>query len=276
MERSEQDRPLAWICATCGTQHAPSVAAPTECAICLDERQYVGWAGQQWTTPDALRERHEIVFDVEDGVRTMRAEPGFGIGQRAFLVPHAGGQLMWECLSPVTEAAVAELKRRGGLTGIAISHPHFYTAMVEWSEALGNVPIYLHAADRAWVQRPSANIRFWEGARLDLADNLALVHLGGHFAGSAGLWWKDGPRPGGSLFPGDAIQVAMDRRYATFMYSYPNYIPLAAAAVEELRARVAGLEYEDVFGYSPGRQIIGDGKACIDASFDRYLAAIAA
>lgn len=275
MEQVEQCRTTAWICATCGTQHSPSVEPPARCAICCDDRQYVGWAGQQWISPDALRERHAIVFDTEDGVRTMHVEPGFGIGQRAFLVPHAGGHLMWECLSPVTDAAVAQLESLGGVTGIAISHPHFYTSMVEWSEALGNVPVYLHAEDRTWVQRPSENIRFWEGRQLELAENLTLVHLGGHFPGSAGLWWKDGPRPGGSLFPGDAIQVVMDRRHATFMYSYPNFIPLASAAVRDLEARVADLAYEDVFGYSPGRQIVGDAKACVDASFARYLAAIA-
>lgn len=276
MAPREQDGLVAWICATCGTQHDLSIVPPSRCEVCCDDRQYVAWTGQQWTSPEELREHHAIVFDTEEGVCTMRAEPSFGIGQRAFLVPHGNGHLMWECLSPVTEAAVAELERLGGVTGIAVSHPHFYSEMVEWSQALGNVPVYLHAADRKWVQRSSNSLQFWEGEQMELAENLVLVRLGGHFPGSAGLWWKDGPRPGGSLFSGDAIQVVMDRRHATFMYSYPNSIPLAPAAVRELEARVADLAYEDVFGYSPGRQIIGDAKASIEASFERYLAAIGA
>lgn len=267
---------VAWICTTCGTQHEPTTQPPSRCEICSDERQYVAWSGQQWTSSEELREHHAIEFDTEAGVRTMRAEPSFGIGQRAFLVPHGPGHFMWECLSPVTGAAVAELERMGGVTGIAISHPHFYSSMVEWSEALGNVPVYLHAADREWVQRSSDNLRFWEGERMELADNLVLVLLGGHFPGSAGLWWKDGPRAGGSLFPGDAIQVVMDRRHASFMYSYPNAIPLAPSSVRRLEARVDDLAYEDVFGYSPGRQIIGNAKADIEASFGRYLAAVGA
>lgn len=274
MAPSEHGGLVPWICTTCGTQHQASIEQPPRCAICCDERQYVAWAGQQWTSPGKLREHHAIVFDTEEGVRTMRAEPSFGIGQRAFLVPHGRGHMMWECLSLVTEAAVEELERLGGVTGIAISHPHFYSSMVEWSEALGNVPIYLHAADQEWVQRPSNNLRFWEGDRMELPENLVLVRLGGHFPGSAGLWWKNGPRPGGSLFSGDAIQVVMDRRHATFMYSYPNAIPLPPAAVRELEERVADLAYDDVFGYSPGRQIIGDAKASIKASFERYLTAI--
>ena len=34
-----------YICGTCGTQHADSNRPPDQCAICEDERQYVGWNG---------------------------------------------------------------------------------------------------------------------------------------------------------------------------------------------------------------------------------------
>jgi glyoxylase-like metal-dependent hydrolase (beta-lactamase superfamily II) len=265
-----------WICATCGTQFAPAIAPPCSCPICCDERQYVGWAGQQWRSPDDLAASHSIRFADEAGVTTMVMTPDFAIGQRAFLVPHDGGLMMWECLSLVTDEAVDRLKAMGGVTAIAISHPHFYAAMASWSEALSGVPVYLHAADRAWVQGCPRNVRFWDGERLTLADNLELVRLPGHFDGSAGLWWKDGPRPGGSLLPGDAIHVVMDRRHATFMYSYPNAIPLGPTALAELEARVADLIFDDVFGFSPGRQMIGGAKAHVAASFDRYRAALAA
>jgi hypothetical protein len=33
----------------------------------------------------------------------------------------------------------------------------------------------------------------------------------------------------GALFSGDIIQVVPDRRWVSFMYSYPNLIPLSAA-----------------------------------------------
>jgi len=272
----QQESRVAWICVTCGTQQGECIKPPTHCAICSDDRQYIGWEGQQWIAPEELGRRHEIIFAVEDGVSTMHVSPRFGIGQRAFLIPYAGAHLMWECLSPVTDAAVATLGLMGGVAAIAISHPHFYASMVEWSEALGDAPVYLHADDREWVPRHHRNLRFWEGETLALNDTLVLIRLGAHFPGSAGLWWKDGPTPGGSLFPGDAIQVVMDRRHATFMYSYPNLIPHSPATIEALRARVAGISYQDVFGYSPGRQIIGNAKADIEASFDRYLRAIAA
>ena len=51
-----------FICITCGTQHAESEQPPDRCATCDDERQYVGLAGQQWTTIEALAETHEIAL----------------------------------------------------------------------------------------------------------------------------------------------------------------------------------------------------------------------
>ena len=224
----------------------------------------LGGSGQRWTMPDVLRAEHRIISEVEDGITTLSIEPGFAIGQRAFLVPDGRKNLMWECLSLVTDDALDLIEERGGVSAIAISHPHFYGAMVEWSDALGGVPIHLHTADRKWVQRPSPAIRFWDGDHLDLSDQLSLVHLGAHFAGSTGLLWRNGPRLGGSLLPGDAVQVAMDRRSAGFMYSYPNAIPLARSELAALEARIAPLEFDDVFGFARGRQIIGGGKQAVD------------
>lgn len=266
---------IAWICETCGVQVEPAATPPAACPICDDERQYVGWQGQRWVTPDELAARHRIVFADADGVATFRAEPGFAIGQRTFLIPDGeGGQVMWESLSTVDAAAVESILARGPVRAIAISHPHFYAAMVDWSAALGGVPIFVHERDRAWVQRQAPAIRFWSGERHALSPSIDLVHLGAHFDGSAGLHWKAGPRPGGSLFAGDAVQVAMDRTRTGFMYSYPNMIPLRPDAASALRRRVEALSFDDLYGFSDGRQIIGGAKARVMASFDRYFAAI--
>ncbi|MBV8769958.1 MAG: MBL fold metallo-hydrolase, partial [Hyphomicrobiales bacterium] len=40
----------AFICVTCGTQFSPTEAPPSLCPICTDDRQFVGWEGQAWTT----------------------------------------------------------------------------------------------------------------------------------------------------------------------------------------------------------------------------------
>jgi len=67
------------ICATCGVQYA----APREdCPICLDERQYVGWDGQRWTSLAELQElQHRGRIEAEGtGVLGVGAEPPTAIG----------------------------------------------------------------------------------------------------------------------------------------------------------------------------------------------------
>lgn len=260
------------ICATCGTQFSGEHGTPTHCPVCTDERQYVGWQGQSWTSLAELRQGHHLRMADDDGVFSLDIEPAFGIGQRAALVPTAAGNLLWESLSLVTDAAVAALRERGGVEVIAISHPHFYSAMLEWSEALGNVPILLHAADCDWVRRTSPRIEFWSGPRLRVNDSLTLIHCPGHFPGSTVMHWREGAHGGGALLPGDAVQVVSDRRHVSFMYSYPNLIPLPARDVLATRAALAGFEFEDAYGYARGRNLIGAARAAVDRSFDRYLA----
>ena len=265
-----------FICTTCGTQFADTPSPPARCPICEDDRQYVGWAGQGWTTHPELATRHRLRLEDDAGVFAIGLAPDHAINQRALHVRSAGANVLWECVSLVTPEAVAALEARGGVDVIAISHPHFYAAMVEWSDALGGVPILLHAADRQWVHRSSPRVEFWSGDERALSPGVTLIRCGGHFEGSTALHWKDGPRPGGALFPGDALQVAADRRHVSFMYSYPNLIPMKPAAVRAMRERLARFEFEDVFGFSRGRNILGGGRAAVDRSFERWLGAVAA
>lgn len=261
------------VCVTCGAQY-PEAETMTECRVCSDERQYVGWKGQRWTTSTEIAANHQIQFEDCAGVMTMALAPEFAIGQRAFLIPQEGGLVMWECLPTVTQAALDRIASMGGVQAIAISHPHFYSAMHEWSAALGGVPIYLHDADEDWVGYDSPFLRFWDGERFALTGSIELVHLPGHFSGSTGLLWKTGPRPGGSLYPGDAIQVVMDRRFVSFMRSYPNLIPFGPKALKRLEDHVTPLAFSDLYGSFAGREIIGDAKERVEASFARYKAAL--
>lgn len=263
-----------YICETCGTQHGDSKEAPSHCAICEDERQYVGWDGQRWSTHEALRQSHVQRIEEENGLLAFGVSPAFAIDQRAFLLPTDAGNILWESLSVVTEEAVDAIRACGGVDRIVVSHPHFYAAMGEWSDALGGVPITIHEADRQWVQRPHTAIELWSGDELALSDNVTLVRCGGHFAGSTALHWAGGPRRGGALFSGDALQVAVDRRHVSFMYSYPNLVPMRTSDVITMRDRLAKYDFEDVFGYTWGRNIIGGGREAVDVSFARHLAAV--
>ncbi len=264
-----------YICETCGTQYAETPSPPDHCPICEDDRQYVGWRGQTWTTHAALGQQYSLRIEHDDGVLGVGLRGDFAIPQRALLLETNSGNLLWECVSLVTDEAVSELKARGGLQQIVISHPHFYSAMVEWSEAFGGVPILLHEADREWIQRPSPRIRFWSGDVHRLSEDVTLIRCGGHFPGSTALHWSRARRRP-ALLSGDALQVASDRRHVAFMYSYPNYVPMKTGDVLAMRARLTDYDYDDVYGYSWGRNIIGGGRAAVEASFDRHLRMVAA
>lgn len=263
-----------YICETCGTQHAASDAAPTHCQVCDDERQYVGWTGQHWTTHDTLSQTHTQRIEEDDGILSFGMTPAYAIDQRAMLLETDAGNILWECLPLVTEEAVEAIKARGGLDRIVISHPHFYASMGEWSDAFGGVPIMLHKVDQKWVMRPHAAIEFWDGDTNVLSNGVTLIRCGGHFAGSTVLHWSDGPRPGGVLCSGDALQVVMDRRHVSFMYSYPNIMPMRTSDVVAMQRRLAPYEFEDVYGYTWGRNIIGGGRGAVDISYERYLSAV--
>jgi glyoxylase-like metal-dependent hydrolase (beta-lactamase superfamily II) len=185
------------------------------------------------------------------------------------------GAVLWDCVSLVTEEAIERIRRLGGLKAIAISHPHYYSAMIEWSEALSGVPVYVHEDDRSWVMRPHEVIRFWSGETLEIGPGLTLIRTAGHFEGSTVLHHAAGAEGRGDLFVGDNLQVTQDRRFVSFMRSYPNYIPLNRTAVERIGAAVEPYPYERVFGAFAHRNILQDGKAAVARSIERYLAAIA-
>jgi glyoxylase-like metal-dependent hydrolase (beta-lactamase superfamily II) len=243
--------------------------------ICSEERQYIGFNGQQWTSIDDLRRECANTFHPrEDSLTAILTQPGFAINQRAFLVETAGGNILWDCVALLDDAVMEFVRDRGGLSAIAISHPHYYTTMVEWSRAFGNVPVYLHSADRRWVVRNDDCLRFWEGDRLTLHDKITLIRCGGHFEGGSVLHWPAGAEGRGVLLSGDIIQVVPDRRWVSFMYSYPNLIPLGAGAIKSIMAAVEPFAFDRIYGAFHPMDLIGDGSAAVRRSGERYLRAI--
>jgi hypothetical protein len=267
-------QPDAFICFTCGTQHSPSPAPPERCAICDDYRQYVGWDGQQWTTLEQLREQHQAdIREEETSLLGIGMKPSFAIGQRALLVRTPEGNVLWDCIPLLNDEIRATVRRLGGISAIAISHPHYYCSMVDWSEAF-DAPIYLHDADREWVMRPSARIEFWTGDTRRLLSDITLVRLGGHFAGGTVLHWPAGQAGRGALLSGDILQVVQDRRWVSFMRSYPNLIPLPADKVRDMVTALEAFAFERLYGAWYGRLVAGDAKEAVTRSAIRYQRAL--
>jgi hypothetical protein len=261
-----------FICVTCGTQFKPSDEPPSECPICLDERQYVGPDGQQWTTMAELQDdRRNRVEVLEPGLVGIGTEPSFAIGQRALLVDG----LLWDCITLLDEETVGAIEGAGGIHTIAISHPHYYSAMVEWAERF-DACVLLHEDDGEWVMRPSERIELWAGERRRVGDELELIRLGGHFEGGTVCLWSAGADGRGALLSGDVVQVVPDRDWVSFMYSYPNLIPLPPREVERIRGVVETIAFDRVYGAWWDRIVVEDAKAKVLRSADRYLAAIGA
>ncbi|NLG96919.1 MAG: MBL fold metallo-hydrolase [Chloroflexi bacterium] len=267
---------VSYICSTCGTQYSESAQPPAHCLICEDERQYIGLKGQQWTTLAALQEdHHNVIRTVEPGLVGIGTSPSFAIGQRALLVQMPGGNVLWDCITLIDEMTITTVKALGGISAIAISHPHYYSSMVEWSRAF-DAPIYLHAADREWVMRPDPAIIFWEGETQTLPGNLTLIRCGGHFPGGTVLHWPEGAEGRGVLLSGDIINVVQDRRYVSFMYSFPNLIPLSPAAVRRVVAAVEPFKYDRIYSAWWEKVTFSDAKNAVRRSADRYISAIEA
>jgi glyoxylase-like metal-dependent hydrolase (beta-lactamase superfamily II) len=264
-----------FICTTCGTQFAETERPPDVCPICEDPRQYVKATGQNWTTLDRLRTTHRNSLKFkEPGLIGIGIEPHFAIGQRALFLRAPGGNVLWDCLSLVDPAVVECLQALGGIAAIAISHPHYYSSMVEWSRAFGDVPVYLHAADRQWVMRPDPAVVFWQGETNQLGEGLTLIRCGGHFDGGTVLHWAAGAEGRGALLASDIIQVVPDRKHVSFMYSYPNYIPLPAPSVDRILRAVAPFAFDRVYGAFWDMVIDGEGWKVVRRSAERYLRAI--
>ncbi len=264
-----------YICTTCGTEYPLLSEPPKKCVICNEERQYVNPNGQTWTTLETMRAnntyKNEILYE-EKGLYGITTKPSFAIGQTAYLVQDEGFNLLWDCITYLDDTTLAEVRRLGGLQAIALSHPHYYSAQVEWAEAL-NVPIYIHEDDKEWVVQPSKNIQFWSGEALQLAKGLTLHRLGGHFKGGTVLHWENGYDERGVLLTGDIIQVVADRKWVSFMYSYPNLIPLPAKKVAEISEKVSVLKFDRI--YHAFHRVVGENaKECVQKSAERYIYAI--
>jgi ribonuclease HI len=266
-------RDTAWICRTCGVQYAPTPSPPEHCRICQDERQYVGWDGQRWTTMVELAAEghHNELKEEEPGLISIGTVPPIAIGQRALLVRTPQGNVLWDCITYLDEDTVRAVRDLGGLAAIAISHPHFYDAMTTWSAVFDDCPIYIHEADAEWVTYPGPGLTLWQGMAREILPGLTLVNTGGHFPGSTVLHWAAGADGRGALLTGDSITVVSDRRWVSFMYSYPNLIPLPDADVRHIVETLRRFSYERVYSLFDGRVTVTDGKAAVERSAERYL-----
>ncbi|MDR6124448.1 hypothetical protein QFZ87_004045 [Bacillus sp. SLBN-46] len=264
-----------FVCTTCGTQYPDSSRPPSSCMICEEERQYVNPNGQAWTTIEKLIEsqkyKNKILLE-EENLYSITTSPSFGIGQTAYFIKGNDFNVLWDCITYLDERTIEEIHQMGGINAIALSHPHYYSAQIEWAKVF-DVPIYIHEDDKEWIVNPSDHIILWSGEKLVLHEGMTIYRLGGHFKGGAVLHWEDGNEGNGVLLTGDIIQVVADRKWVSFMYSYPNLIPLPAKTVREMAEKVKPLSFNRI--YNAFHKIVKeDANQSVQLSANRYIRAV--
>jgi glyoxylase-like metal-dependent hydrolase (beta-lactamase superfamily II) len=265
----------AFICTTCGSQYPATDTPPAGCVICQDGRRYVNPAGQAWTTRESMLKTHFNAFRrLGPGLMGIGTFPEFAIGQRALLLRRPEGNILWDCISFLDETTVTLVTALGGIAAIVCSHPHFIGAAVDWSHAFKNIPIYIHGMDRRFVPRLDPAMAFWEADRLELGGGVTALRCGGHFPGSSVLHWENGGAKGeGALLTADTIQVGPDGGLS-FMHSYPNLIPLDAAAVRRIAEVLAPWRFDAIYGGRWDRVIPAGAKQVLAESVSRYIDAV--
>lgn len=257
-----------WLCVACGVEYEPTASPPAACQICVDERQYVPDAGQQWTTLDQLRNDGHAVNVVQVAQNHWGLSASHvGIEQQAALVQTPGGNLLFDVPGLIDNAAVAKVRELGGIAAIVASHPHMYGAQSAWSQAFDDAPIWIARADQRWVGHWTDSMRAWADP-FEVLPGIMLDQVGGHFPGSTIAVWSAGAQGHGVLFAGDAIFPVADGS-VTFLRSYPNRIPMSAAVVQRIAAQVNDYEFDllfNNFGASAGP----DARAIVNWSAQRY------
>jgi hypothetical protein len=278
-------------CATCGVEYT-AVQAPLQamdtcalcvdgrespmahrmkhhaCPICVDERQYVPADGQQWARPRDFAGEVTLT-QREPGLWAIDVSGGAGIGQQAKIIVTDGGTVMVDVPAAITSDAVRAVRALGPMAAIIPSHPHMFGLQSLWSRELGDVPVYVSAADESWLGRRPGNLKLWSD-RIEPAPGVVATQPGGHFPGSSVVHWA-GADGAGVLLAGDTIFVNPDRRTASFMRSYPNRIPLSAAVAERIAAHVNRYEFDRLYSnFEP--HLSHDAKAKVLASARRHAA----
>jgi hypothetical protein len=119
--------------------------------------------------------------------------------------------------------------------------------------------------------RSAPCLQLWTEPTRKILPGVTLIRVGGHFEGGTVLHWADGADGKGALLSGDLLQVTLDRKFVSFMWSYPNYIPLGEKTVRAIAKRLEGWRYDAIYGAFWDRVIAADGANVTQKSVARHI-----
>ncbi|TLD25930.1 hypothetical protein E2P81_ATG09587 [Venturia nashicola] len=237
-----------------------------------DPRQYVPPTGQAWTSLSKLRESgFKNVWkrdEVDEMIWFVTSEPKIGIGQRAIFIQTDEGNVLWDCVPYIDENFVQDVKSKGGLKAIVISHPHFYTTHLEYASAF-SCPVYVSSDDSEWLSRADlTGLRTPLVTRsTEIIPGITAIKAGGHFPGSLLLHVKTSTG-GNALMLADTIMTVPSGIYHiarpkgttsySFMWSYPNMIPLNPDDIAGIWSAIKPYKFVRTFGGFMGQDVRGD------------------
>ncbi len=179
-----------YVCATCAAQF-PDASAPPDALPDLHRRAPVRPRGRAAAGRRSTSSPRRTATSCARTTSCSASAPsrGWRSASARCSSPTASASSCGTATTCFDDDVADEIERRGGLSAIALSHPHYYSGMADWA-ARFDCPVLVHADDERWITRPDALIELWEGETRDLGDGLTLIHCGGHFAGGTVLHWR--------------------------------------------------------------------------------------
>ncbi len=177
--------------------------------------------------------------------------------------------MLWNC-TPLLDGMEEGVTERHGLRAIAIEPPALLLdrRRVEPARSVASLSTSMRTPAVADAARLLLRALGGRGARSrrrpDACSGSAVT------SGRAGLHWGEG----NALLAGDAVAVVSDRRYVSFMYSYPNLIPLPVSTIRGIVEKLEPWEFDRIYGGWWGEIVARDGKEAVRRSAERYIAAI--
>lgn len=257
------------LCTACGTQF-PVNFLDEFCSTCVEERQSIPATGQSWTTHTQLLQTHHTkIVKLKENLYEIVVSPKFAIGQRALLVLSESGNVLWDCIPLLDQNVIDFINEKGGLKAIAISHPHYYSNMNDWTQQF-DCPVYLHHTDKKHIADFGKNIQLWSGSTLELWDDIRIENIGGHFDGSSILWMKNLYNEG-TILCGDTMYLSPSLKHFAIMYSYPNRMPLPLSEILRIKSRFEEISFDEVYGFYSYQNLSSNVKEIFTNSINRYL-----
>ena len=238
----------AYACTNCGHWQRWPAPGPTVCPVCADVRNALPAAGFEFLTDKQVDELVVCSWATSPvpGIDQFSCTPRFGLDSSGWVVETDRGLVGFECAPWYSDAALDELRRRGGLAVLASSHVHGYGALWRVQEQLEPPVVAIGVRDLAWTK--AFRVTWPVDERLEVAPDLTVHRTGGHFDGHCVL--HDARR--GVLFCGDSLKVdfADDGTTPIALSAHKAFhagIPLSHGEVRELREVLAPLAFEAVF-----------------------------